>query len=128
LRLEQSRINKVQRFLSTAQLALDDGDADSCVSQAYYAVFHAIILLFEARGNTRERWSHTEVHKVFLLEFCNRGYLGFSKRDADTLGELQQARLDADYGLTAINLVRAERLLRKAASLFIKVQGVVRNV
>ena len=118
MRLEQSRINKVQRFLSTAQLALDDGDADSCVSQAYYAVFHAIILLFEARGNVlRGRWSHIEVQKVFSLEFCNRGYLGFSKRDADTLVDLQQARLNADYGLNVIDLVRAERLLRKAASL-----------
>jgi uncharacterized protein (UPF0332 family) len=113
--------------LNTAQLALDDGDADSCVSRAYYAAFHAILLLFEARGNTRERWSHTEVYRVFSLEFCNRGYRGFSKRDADTLAEIQRARLDADYGLNAINLVRAERVLGKAASLCIKVQEVVRN-
>jgi uncharacterized protein (UPF0332 family) len=128
LRPGHSRINKAERFLSTAQLALDEGDADSCASRAYYAVFHALVLLFEARGNTRERWSHTEVHKVFLLEFCNRGYLGFSKRDASTLKRLYRARLDADYGLNVINLVRAERLLRQAASLFVKVQEVVGNV
>jgi uncharacterized protein (UPF0332 family) len=127
LRLEHGRIDKAERFLNTAQLALDDGDADSCVSRAYYAAFHAILLLFEARGNTRERWSHTEVYRVFSLEFCNRGYLGFSKRDADTLVDLQQARLNADYGLNVIDLVRAERLLRKAASLFIKIREAVRN-
>jgi uncharacterized protein (UPF0332 family) len=128
LRLEHGRIDKAERFLNTAQLALDDGDADSCVSRAYYAAFHAILLLFEVRGNAvRGRWSHIEVQKVFSLEFCNRGYLGFSKRDADTLVDLQQARLNADYGLNVIDLVRAERLLRKAASLFIKIREAVRN-
>ena len=114
--------------MNTAQLALDEGDADSCASRAYYAVFHALVLLFEARGNTiRESWSHIEVQKTFSLEFCNRGYLGFSKRDASTLKRLYRARLDADYGLNVINLVRAERLLGQAASLFIKVQEVVGN-
>ncbi len=113
--------------MSTAQLALDDGDADSCVSRTYYAVFHALVLLFEARGNTRERWSHLEVQRVFLQEFCNRGYLGFNKRDAQTFKDLYRGRLDADYGWGAANVVRSERLLGRAASLFIKIREVVRN-
>ncbi|MHA1263230.1 MAG: HEPN domain-containing protein [Candidatus Freyarchaeota archaeon] len=30
-------IRKARRFLKTAELAMKDGDNDSCVSRAYYA-------------------------------------------------------------------------------------------
>ncbi|MDY6966818.1 MAG: HEPN domain-containing protein [Halobacteriota archaeon] len=32
-------IKKAERFLRTAELILDDGDYDSCVSRCYYAMF-----------------------------------------------------------------------------------------
>jgi len=32
-------IQKAKRYLRTAELALKDGDYDSCVSRCYYAMF-----------------------------------------------------------------------------------------
>ena len=36
----QPQIARSQRLLRTARLCLEDGDPGSCVSKAYYALFH----------------------------------------------------------------------------------------
>ena len=75
-------VTRAERYLATARLALDDGDPESVASRSYYALYHATILLLGVvRGITRERWDHDELHRMFLEEFCKRGFL-FNADDA----------------------------------------------
>ena len=57
---------KARNNLRTAQHAYEQGDFDSCVSRAYFAVFHAeIAALMHLTAFRQERWGHDRVQAEF---------------------------------------------------------------
>ncbi len=61
-------LSKARHNLRTAQLAYEHGDFDSCVSQAYFAVFQIeIAALLKLTSFQQERWGHDRVQAE-----CNR--------------------------------------------------------
>ena len=80
-----------------AERAFETGDFETAVSRAYYAAYHSIAAVLEVRAQLRRsRWDHVQVQNEFRARFTNRGFL-FNSRDARTLVDLYEARIDADY-------------------------------
>ena len=62
----QVYLTKAKKSLRTAQSAYDQGDFDSCVSRAYYAVFQvAIAALVKLTDFQQDRWGHDRVQEEF---------------------------------------------------------------
>lgn len=113
-------VNRVQRFLASAKLCLDHGDAESAVSRGYYALYHMTILLLRvSRSVNRDRWDHDELHRVFLDQFCKLGFK-FSITDGEDWARIKDARIDSDYSRGVVNLRRAQISIERAERLIIK--------
>jgi uncharacterized protein (UPF0332 family) len=122
------RIEKAERFLAAAQAAFEQDDGETVASKCYYAVYHDLIALLEAKANLRRaRWDHRQLQADFRTQFARRGYL-FSMRDAEELQRLYDARVEADYQESRISLVGAERLLKQAQRLHGEVLRVLSDV
>ena len=120
------RLQKAERFLEAAERALAAADFETTVSRAYYAAYHSVIALLEAKSDlgNRGRWDHSQVEAQFRAHFTNRGYL-FSRRHADDLRDLLDARLVADYENRQPSLGRVEQHLVVARSLYQAVRQVM---
>ncbi len=125
---QRARLEKAERFLRTAQQALRDGDYESCVSRAYYAVFHAVHALLDLDEPIR---SHVE-----LIRRCvewNRRYtrlntVGYLRGRTDlrsSLLALHRLRRDADYELGATSRQSAQDALEFAGRVLAVVKEVV---
>ncbi len=66
-------LQRSNRYLRSAELLLDDGDAESCVSRAYYAMFYAAEALLFSEGITVS--THRGVIGSFGEEFVKTGRL-----------------------------------------------------
>ena len=117
-----ARIAKAERYLKTAKLALDEGDYDSCVSRAYYAVFHACIALLVCYVDKGAAdWKHLTIINNSISAFAKRRKwfvhlkdTSGSKSFAESLHNLRLAREDADYGVDVITKSRSQSALRFA--------------
>ncbi|MBI4498124.1 MAG: HEPN domain-containing protein [Chloroflexi bacterium] len=108
--MPRARLEKADRFLRTAQLALRDGDDEGCVSRAYYAVFHSAVALLEGQvGGSRIR-GYRPLSHLEVLRRCaewNQRYTRLNaagllrgQRDLHTsLRRLHDWREQADYDL-----------------------------
>lgn len=126
-RVLQERLEKAERFLRTAQRALRDGDYESAVSRAYYAVFHSIHALLN-EPETRE--NHPEVIRRCVQS--NRTYTQLNtagnlegREDLNgSLRGLHRWRNEADYQLGMTNRHRAQIALEWARHIV----GVIKEV
>lgn len=94
-----------EKFLKTAELALDGGDYDSCVSRCYYDMFfmaEASLLTKSLRAST-----HKGVISLFGEHFVKTGI--FEREMGKSLTDIHDKRLIGDYGVGfTITLVEAE--------------------
>ena len=109
-------IRKARRFLKTAELAMKDGDNDSCVSRAYYAMFlmaEAVLLSKSLKASF-----HASVITLFGEHFVKTGVFG---RDVGkSLRKAYDSRKKGDYGIGfLIDREEAENKLRDAKN-FVK--------
>ncbi|MCK4224922.1 MAG: HEPN domain-containing protein [candidate division Zixibacteria bacterium] len=88
-------IKKAEKFLSTAERALDDGDYDSCVSRCYYAMFYMTEVLLLTKGLKAS--SHKGVLSLFGQHFVKTGI--FEKELGKALNDAFDKRLIGDYGI-----------------------------
>ena len=122
-----ARIEKANAFLNTAQLAMRNGDYESCVSRSYYAAYHMVVVLLASKANIRrKRWDHNELHRAFGEQFCKKGWL-FTREDGDLFRTLQLERFSADYEVGRFSKKKAERLVMRAGALISKIQGVIQS-
>jgi uncharacterized protein (UPF0332 family) len=104
--------------LEAAIRAFESGDWETAVSRGYYALYHAVIALLEARaGVVRRRWDHVQVQLDFRTHFARRGFL-FTTRDAQYFEELYRARLAADYEAERVEARRATRHMNNVRELY----------
>lgn len=88
-------IKKSEKFLNTAQLALNSGDFDSCASRCYYAMFYvseAVLLLKGLKAT-----SHKGVISLFGEHFIQTDT--FDKSLGRILNIMYDKRLVGDYGV-----------------------------
>jgi len=88
-------IKKAEKFLNTAELALNTEDYDSCVSRCYYAMFflaEAVLLIKGLRAT-----SHKGVISLFGEYFVKTGI--FERDLGKALNDAYDKRLIGDYGV-----------------------------
>lgn len=100
--------------MTAAQRAFEVSDYETAVSRAYYAAYHALIVMFERRiGVTRPRWSHN-----FLPYFGRFPELDDHRQSISYLYEM---RSKADYENTVFGsaevsvVISAAERIRRAA-------------
>jgi uncharacterized protein (UPF0332 family) len=86
-------IQRAHRYLDTAVLVLEEGDFESCVSRAYYAMFYVARALLSQEGITAK--THSGLRNQFGLHFIKTGDL--PKRFADRLNDAEELRALAEY-------------------------------
>jgi uncharacterized protein (UPF0332 family) len=88
---------KARNNLRTAQHAYEQGDFDSCVSRAYFAVFHVeIAALVKLTPFRQERWGHDRVQAEFNRRLIHQRKL-FSASLRFIHNDLIGRRHTADY-------------------------------
>jgi uncharacterized protein (UPF0332 family) len=116
---------KARNNLRTAQHAYEQGDVDSCVSRAYFAVFHVeIAALVQLTSFRQERWGHDRVQAEF-----HRRLIHEQKRFSAALrfihNDLIGRRHLADYTDQHVSARVAERCLRKATEMVSTIAAVL---
>ena len=88
-------IIKAEKFLETANLTLNSGDYDTCVSRCYYSMFiitEAVLLTKDLKAS-----SHKGVISLFGEHFVKPGI--FNKKYGKDLNDAFDKRLIGDYGV-----------------------------
>jgi len=115
-------IDRVETYLKTARLVLENDDPESAASRAYYALYHMTILLLRViRGIERDRWDHDQLHNAFLNEFCKL-HFKFSQVDGTDWAYVLRTRFMADYDRDPLDTRRAHRAVERAAQLVSKMR------
>ena len=104
-------IEKAEKFLSTAENALNTGDYDSCVSRCYYAMFFMAESVLLTKSLTAS--SHKGVISLFGEHFVKTKIL--ERNLGKALNDAYDKRLVGDYGVGfTINKQQAKDLLKTA--------------
>ena len=122
---EEALLQKAQRGIRSAKLLVADGDYDTAVSCAYYAMFYIAEALLLSKGLAYSK--HSAVIAAFGLEFAKTGVLPAEFHSH--LIVAFEARITADYESaslmteeeTTLHISRAEELLAVAEA-FLKAQ------
>jgi hypothetical protein len=104
----QALLERARRYLKSAALLLDDGDYESAVSRAYYAMFYAAeaVLLTETLASS----SHKGVLSMFGERFIKTGEL--PREMGRELHRAFEKRQLSDYEYTfVISQEEAEQVL-----------------
>ncbi|MHC1611274.1 MAG: HEPN domain-containing protein [Candidatus Methanospirareceae archaeon] len=109
-------IEKAEKFLKTAEQALNIGDYDSCVSRCYYAMF----FMAEAALLTKNlsASSHKGVISLFGEHFVKTGI--FDRDMGKALNDAYDKRLIGDYGIGFIVTEEEARDMLETAKNFVQ--------
>ena len=88
-------INKAEKFLSTAENALNNKDYDSCASRCYYAMFFTAEAVLLTKSLTAS--SHKGVISLFGEHFVKTKIL--ERNLGKALNDAYDKRLVVDYGV-----------------------------
>ena len=89
----ENALQRARRYLDTAALVLNDGDFESAVSRAYYAMFYVARALLEQKDITPK--THSGLRNQFGLHFIKTGDL--PERFAAMLNNAEDLRNLAEY-------------------------------
>jgi uncharacterized protein (UPF0332 family) len=89
----ENALQRARRYLDTAALVLNDGDFESAVSRAYYAMFYVARALLEQKDITPK--THSGLRNQFGLHFVKTGDL--PERFAAMLNNAEDLRNLAEY-------------------------------
>ena len=104
-------VSKAEKFLKTAEAALELGDYDSCASRCYYAMFFLAEAALLTKGLRAS--SHKGVISLFGEHFVKPGI--FSREYGKMLNEAYDRRLRGDYATGFdIEEEEARRMLEEA--------------
>jgi len=109
-------VEKAEKFLKTAEQALNIGDYDSCVSRCYYAMFFmAEAVLFTKNLSAS---SHKRVISLFGEHFIKTGI--FDRDLGKALSDAYDKRLIGDYGIGFILTEEEARDMLETAKNFVQ--------
>ena len=117
-------IAKAEKFLSTAENALNTGDYDSCVSRCYYAMFFMAEAVLLTKSLTAS--SHKGVISLFGEHFVKTKIL--ERNLGKALNDAYDKRLVGDYGVGfTINKQQAGDLLETAENFVRKLKNYLKK-
>lgn len=117
-------IGKAERFLTTAECALNIGDYDSCASRGYYAMFFMAEAVLLTRNLSAS--SHKGVINLFGEHFVKSGI--FERDLGKALSEAYDKRLTGDYGIgLTISEEEAIKLLKTAQNFIWELKSYLEN-
>ena len=113
-------IEKAEKFLSTAEQALNTGDHDSCVSRCYYAMFFMAEAMLLTKSLTAS--SHKGVISLFGEHFVKTKIL--ERESGKALNDAYDKRLVGDYGVGfTVSNQQAKDLLETARNFVRKLEN-----
>lgn len=116
-------IEKAEKFLCTAEHALDIGDHDSCVSRCYYAMFFMAEAVLLTKGLSAS--SHKGVISLFGEHFVKTGI--FERELGKSLNDAYDKRQIGDYGVGfTVTKEEAKELLEIAKNFVQKLRDYLR--
>ncbi len=117
-------IEKAEKFLSTAENALNTGDYDSCVSRCYYAMFFTAEAVLLTKSLTAS--SHKGVISLFGEHFVKTKIL--ERNLGKALNDAYDKRLVGDYGVGfTITEQQAKDLLKTAQDFVQKLKSYLKK-
>lgn len=120
----QDLIEKGKRFLRTAELALNDGDYDSCVSRCYYGMFfmaEALLLTKDLKAS-----SHKGVIILFGEHFIKTKI--FKEELGRALRRVYELRQKGDYAIGfMVEKKEAEYRLEKTKAFVAEIEGYLKS-
>lgn len=117
-------ITKAENFIRTAEIALNTGDYDSCVSRCYYAMF----FMSEAALLTKSlnASSHKGVINLFGEHFVKTEI--FERNMGKALNDAYDKRLVGDYGVGfTVTEQQAKDLLETARNFVQKIKDYLKK-
>ena len=118
-------LDKAIESLAGAQSELANGRVNNAGNRAYYAVYQAAVAALIHAGVRRSRWYHEDVQALFASELIRRRKL-YRAGLRDSIYELYEVRIIADYGGQAASRRRVERAVRDAAAFLSAVEEKIR--
>jgi uncharacterized protein (UPF0332 family) len=113
-------IEKAEKFLTTAEQALNTGDYDSCVSRCYYAMFFMAEAALLTKSLTAS--SHKGVISLFGEHFVKTKIL--ERELGKALNDAYDKRLVGDYGVGfTVSNQQAKDLLETARNFVQKLKN-----
>ena len=106
-------LSKARESLTGAHSELLNGRLNNAANRAYYAVFQAAVAALIHAGIGRPRWYHDDVQALFASELTRRRKL-YGADMRDTIYDLYEVRITADYKQEAPSRRRVERAIREA--------------
>ncbi|MSQ14585.1 MAG: HEPN domain-containing protein [Dehalococcoidia bacterium] len=101
------------------------GEWESCISRGYYAAYHMVAAVIEAKkGFTRPSWEHERLLQDFREHFTSIGYM-FSDQDGDDLANLMGLRFEVDYRDVEYNVRTIERAMERTRRLYSRIKEVL---
>lgn len=117
-------IAKAEKFLSTAENALNTGDYDSCVSRCYYAMFFMAETVLLTKSLTAS--SHKGVISLFGEHFVKTKIL--ERNLGKALNDAYDKRLVGDYGVGfTVTEQQAKDLLKTAQDFVQKLKSYLKK-
>ncbi len=117
-------IEKAEKFLSTAENALNTGDYDSCVSRCYYAMFFMAEAVLLTKSLTAS--SHKGVISLFGEHFVKTNIL--ERNLGKALNDAYDKRLVGDYGVGfTVTEQQAKDLLKTAQDFVQKLKSYLKK-
>ena len=117
-------IEKAEKFLSTAENALNTGDYDSCVSRCYYAMFFMAEAALLTKSLTAS--SHKGVISLFGEHFVKAKIL--ERNLGKALNDAYDKRLVGDYGVGfTVTEQQAKDLLKTAQDFVQKLKSYLKK-
>ncbi len=110
-------IKKAEKFLSTAELTINTGDYDSCVSRCYYAMFFMAEAVLFTKGLRAS--SHKGVISMFGEHFVKTGV--FERKLGRGLNDAYDKRLIGDYGIGFTATKEEAKDLLESAKNFVQI-------
>ena len=115
---------KAEKFLSTAEQALNAGDYDSCVSRCYYAMFFMAEAVLLTKSLTAS--SHKGVISLFGEHFVKTEIL--ERNLGKALNDAYDKRLVGDYGVGfTVTEQQANDLLKTARDFVQKLKSYLKK-
>ena len=114
-RSPRSYVEKAERALSTARLALKAEDPDGACNRAYYAMFdaaHAALFALGIEALTRPIKTHNGLIAKFGQEVIVAGHL--PAEQGEDLNKVEELRLLADYSDGSVTSARATWAVERA--------------
>lgn len=89
----EDAIQRAERYLQTADLVLEDGDLETCVSRSYYAMFYVARELLQRHGSDPD--THQGTINQFGLHLVKNGPV--SAQYGRAFREIRELREFAEY-------------------------------